>query len=498
MTPRAPRAWRIWRKVALQSCLVFSLSIGFLAFSVDLPAPHAAVAGGNGNGNGNGGGNGNGNGHNKDKENNGNGNGNSNAGGNGAGNGKAKGKAETPEVADPSASPQSGPQSTGTAADVADLDGHEPALNHELVVTNGDGSLPAYAAARGFRIVSTRSLPNLGLTVTRLAIPGGVSVTTARQDLIARFPDAVVDYNHVYRHQAGLSIPPANYAAREIGWSAALRACSGPGLRVGLLDTAIDHTATILADARITQSSAAIDPEAQRADATHGTGIAALLVGQQEFGLLPAAELYAADIFTADQDGNPVATATAFAAGLDWLVENRVRTINVSLSGPPDKLMELAIRHAGAAGVRLVAAVGNDAAVDRPRFPAAYPGVIGVTAIDDQRRRFGPANQGDFVQLAAPGVDIWLPIEGNAASRATAEPMPSVTLASIAGAPQDAGTFVSGTSFAAPFVTAVLAASGNDPARLIADALDLGPKGRDPMFGFGLVRAPAACAPQSN
>jgi hypothetical protein len=73
-----------------------------------------------------------------------------------------------------------------------------------------------------------------------------------------------------------------------------------------------------------------------------------------------------------------------------------------------------------------------------------------------------------------------------------------ITLVSSAGTPQEAGTYVSGTSFAAPFVTAILAASGNDPARLTAGALDLGPQGKDNMFGFGLVQASGACAAQSN
>ena len=156
-----------------------------------------------------------------------------------------------------------------------------------------------------------------------------------------------------------------------------------------------------------------------------------------------------------------------------WLLTNKVATVNVSLSGPPDRLMELAVRRAQQRGAELVAAVGNDGTSDVPRFPAAYSGVIGVTAVDQAGQVFGGANRGSFVTLAAPGVNILIP-----------------------GQPSGQGAsdrLVTGTSFAAPYVTAVLASYGNDPARMLADALDLGAPGPDPVFGRGLVQGPKAC-----
>ena len=169
----------------------------------------------------------------------------------------------------------------------------------------------------------------------------------------------------------------------------------------------------------------------------------------------------------------PVASATSFASALNWLLTNKVATINVSLSGPPDRLMELAVKRAQERGAELVAAVGNDGKADLPRFPAAYPGVIGVTAVDQAGHIFDGANRGDFVALAAPGVDLLIP-----------------------GQPSGAGAsdrLVSGTSFAVPYVTAALASYGNDPKRMFADALDLGAPGPDPVFGRGLVQGPHVC-----
>jgi hypothetical protein len=135
--------------------------------------------------------------------------------------------------------------------------------------------------------------------------------------------------------------------------------------------------------------------------------------------------------------------------------------------------MELAVKRARQEGAELVAAVGNDGTTDVPRFPAAYDGVIGVTAVDQARRIFGPANRGSFVALSAPGVDLLIPGQptaGGAGNR-----------------------LVTGTSFAVPYVTAALASYGNDPKRMFADVIDLGAPGPDPIFGRGLVQGPNVC-----
>jgi len=242
--------------------------------------------------------------------------------------------------------------------------------------------------------------------------------------------------------------------------------------RLGLIDTAVDWSLPILAGAH-GHKAGFLEPGIQAAPYEHGTGIATLLVGQQEFGLMPGAELYAAGIFGVDTDGRPIASATSFAAALNWLLENKVSTINVSLSGPADQLMALAVSRAEARGAALVAAVGNDGTSGVPRFPAAYPGVVGVTAVDQAHQVFRQANRGDFVALAAPGVDLLIP--GQPAAGGAADRL------------------VTGTSFAAPYVTAVLASYGNDRQRMLAEALDLGAPGPDPIFGRGLVQAPAAC-----
>jgi subtilisin family serine protease len=95
-----------------------------------------------------------------------------------------------------------------------------------------------------------------------------------------------------------------------------------------------------------------------------------------------------------------------------------------------------------------------------------------VTAVDAAGRLYRQANYGRHIEFAAPGVDLYV-AWGNG------------------------GSYRSGTSFAAPVVTAVLArqaARGGlslDGARsfLRARVRDLGPGGRDDRYGFGLVQS---------
>src|SRR5262249_29659897 len=115
----------------------------------------------------------------------------------------------------------------------------------------------------------------------------------------------------------------------------------------------------------------------------------------------------------------------------------------------------------------------------RPAFPGADANVIGVTATDANNKLFRQANQGDYVSVASPGVDI------------------------LAPAPADTYQLSTGTSIATAHVSGVIALMlERDPkltpadARLILEstAIDLGPRGKDPQFGWGLVDPQKALA----
>lgn len=163
---------------------------------------------------------------------------------------------------------------------------------------------------------------------------------------------------------------------------------------------------------------------------------------------------------------------------LDLLAAREVQLINLSLAGPPNRLLEQVVKKAGERGIILVAAAGNGGPRAEPVYPAAYEEVIAVTATDKSKRPYRRAGRGDHIDFAAPGVAVW-------------------TAASITGARPKTGT-----SFAAPFVTAAVALmKASEPKlgpalireRLAGNVEDLGDPGKDPVFGWGLLNARSLC-----
>jgi subtilisin family serine protease len=153
-------------------------------------------------------------------------------------------------------------------------------------------------------------------------------------------------------------------------------------------------------------------------------------------------------------------------------MQEKAPVINVSLVGPPNRVLEVVVQRVIAAGHVVVAAVGNDGPAAPPLYPAAWPGVIGVTGVDARRRVLVEAERGAQVKFAAPG-------------------------AQMAAAKSPSGyTLVRGTSFAAPIVAGLLALNLPTPDKAAADravmvlaqqAVHLGSPGPDPVYGFGLV-----------
>ena len=198
-------------------------------------------------------------------------------------------------------------------------------------------------------------------------------------------------------------------------------------------------------------------------------------------GLIPDADFYAANIFYSDESGDMTADTISLLKALDWMRKFEVKLINMSFTGPRDGLIGDAIARMSEAGVVFVAAAGNEGPTADPSYPAAYPEVIAVTAVTKDLHNCRYANRGPHIDLSAPGVEIW------------------------AAAPSKRAGYHTGTSFAAPYVTAVLAV---EPSEMLAEGkagllenlavMDLGQEGRDPIYGRGLLLAPSECTPPSD
>lgn len=333
------------------------------------------------------------------------------------------------------------------------------------------------ATAAGYRLLAEAELSSPGTRILRLGLPPGRSIEEARAEIASLLPDAPSDANHLYVLDEFLCSGDACSAHAFIGWDPVSRDLRP---RIGMIDSGINTAHPALAGQKLTVLPTDLGGRTA-ADRQHGTAIAAMLVGRGDSrvpGLLPDAELVAVEVFHRTGAG-AAADAFALVQAMDILLAAEVQVINMSLSGPANAVLQRMVAEAAARNVGVVAAAGNGGPGAAPAYPAAWPEVVAVTALDRRLAPYRQASRGSHITLAAPGVNLW-------------------TAASVSG-----GRLRSGTSYAAPFVTAALAAelmrmeSPDVPAavnRLIACAEDLGAPGHDEVFGHGRLSASSECS----
>ncbi|TIN11976.1 S8 family serine peptidase [Mesorhizobium sp.] len=337
----------------------------------------------------------------------------------------------------------------------------------EVLVTVEGDAVQQIAASFGLEVRSQRQSQLLGSTLVRFGIPDGRPLGVVLAQLAADGRTLRREPNHIYSLQQAATI--VNYAFERIALDA--KGASGENVRIAVVDTAIDDTNPALSGVIADQFDAMPDVPIEARD--HGTSIDGLIAGVGALkGMAPGARIYHARAFEGGKS-----TMDVVLAALDWAAEQDVRIINMSFVGPKNDLLGVACRNARALGIVLVAAAGNNGPKATPYgYPAAFDGVIAVTATDAKDGLMQQANRGAYVFLSAPGVEMVAP----------------------SGAGSDV---VTGTSFAAAIVTGAIAnLLHTAPDRsadwvekaLAATARDLGPKGRDNDFGYGLLNTKAA------
>jgi subtilisin family serine protease len=335
----------------------------------------------------------------------------------------------------------------------------------EVVVLNPPKNFIAGVSASGYKVLESERLDGLGFSMIRLRIPRGKTVPQAVRELSGKYPGAIIDANHQFEAQA-----KASHARAAMGWKIAAADC-GTGIRLGMIDSGVDTSHPALKNQNIKFRS--FHKKGQRpGPKIHGTAIAAMLVGAPKWGgLLPGARLMAASMFATTKKGRKVGTAVGLLKSLSWLAKSKVDAINLSVAGSSNKTLKFAFDTAKRKKLTLIAAAGNWGRSDKPAYPAAYKHVIAVTAVSTKGRVYSHANRGKYIDFAAPGVRIYTAVPGG-------------------------GKVMSGTSFAAPYITANIASeivfgSSRSRSRLVktlrSKTKDLGRKGKDSVFGYGYV-----------
>jgi thermitase len=188
--------------------------------------------------------------------------------------------------------------------------------------------------------------------------------------------------------------------------------CNSPVL-VAILDTGIDQDhedlyGRVTAEINLTDSATTDDIYG------HGTHIAGIITARNDndlgiIGLAPESRLI--NIKVADDKGR--CQTSALTDGIIWAVDNGANVINISIElrqSTPE--LEEAIDYAWKNGAIIIAAAGNDGS-ETPAYPACYKDCIGVTATQENGTLAPLANHGDWVDVAAPGLNIFSTLPDN-------------------------------------------------------------------------------------
>ncbi len=259
---------------------------------------------------------------------------------------------------------------------------------------------------------------------------------------------------------------------------------TGKGVTVAVIDTGIDSShpdldGVVIGGADFSGSGRPNGTSPVGPSGFHGTMVASLIAGQGRetggvSGVAPDAKLLSVSIGLGLPDAD---TDRQIAQAVRWSVDNGAQIINLSISRNSvswPASWDSAFLYAMDKGVLIIAASGNESQnLKSATAPATLPGVVSVTAVDEDNQTVaGAGSSGIGVSLAAPGVDLVGSFPGGDVRR------------------------WSGSSAAAPLVTGVAAlilekdpgASANDIIqRLISTATDLGDSGFDGEYGWGIV-----------
>jgi hypothetical protein len=326
-------------------------------------------------------------------------------------------------------------------------------------------------------LVESQSFPLIGERLYRWRFDRRRSVVNVVRALRGDPIVASVQPNFLYRLEeqtitAGVHGDAAQYALAMLQIEQAQQIATGKEVPVAVIDSAIDLKHPDLGGMAV-KTFDTLGGEKKNPN-SHGTSIAGAIAARGKLlGIAPGAELLAVRAFD-DETGVAKGTSMAVYEGLQWAADNGARIINMSFSGPPHPTLQRLLTAAYDRGIVLIAAAGNAGPKAEPLYPAAYPDVIAVTAIDSKNQLFKMANRGRYIAVAAPGVDI------------------------LALAPDEAYQLATGTSIAAAHVSAIAALllecrpslkPSDVRSVLSSTAKLLGPPRVDSDFGAGLVNA---------
>jgi thermitase len=240
-------------------------------------------------------------------------------------------------------------------------------------------------------------------------------------------------------HGEGVTASTSDYSGRQ--WAIpkimapeAWKLTAGkPSIVIAVLDTGIDKkqkdlVGKVTAEVNFTNSPTTDDIYG------HGTHVAGIIAawagtGTGVDGLAPDCRLM--NVKVADDQGR--FDSSVAAKGINWAVDHGANVINMSLvSTEPSAALERAIDYAWSNGVVIVAAAGNLVG-NKIVYPAYYSNCIAVAATDSNDCVASWSSQGSWVDVAAPGVDIYSTLPENEYGYKSGTSMAAAYVSGLAG-----------------------------------------------------------------
>lgn len=267
--------------------------------------------------------------------------------------------------------------------------------------------------------------------------------------------------------------------APETAW----RVSRGGGVTVAVIDSGVSPSHPLLRGKVLpgTDVNHLAQLEGQCDLVGHGTLVAGIIAGRAGTGvpysgIAPEARILPIRVLADNQRTFDESIPAEIGKAIRWAVDHHANVINLSLVTLDKKELRDAVDYALSSNVVLVAAAGNrqENQQDQPAYPAAYDGVIAVAGIDEQGAHVGSSVTGDYVDVAAPGLNIAGPAPGG--SGYLYEPQ-------------------GGTSFAAAYVSGVVALIRSAHPELnpeqvryrLTRTADNPPDGHNAEVGYGMV-----------
>lgn len=246
---------------------------------------------------------------------------------------------------------------------------------------------------------------------------------------------------------------------------------------VAVLDTGLRTTNRDLHNMRVSGYNIIAGNSNYEDDHGHGTMVTSVIAAEMDngfgiAGVAPGVSFLAVKVMNSSGSG----TYSDMIKGIEYAVSQGAQIVNMSIGGrSASTALKLAIDQAVEKGTVIVAAAGNEGTTSLS-YPAAYPNVVGVGAVDINDNKMTYSNTGAGLTVVAGG---------------------TARVATFT----DFISSVSGTSFAAPYVSGMIALMASENPEMTPDQVfhvlaetstDLGPVGYDQSFGYGLINMSAA------